>query len=516
MALNYPHRPVFPPHISEDNLWSPMRIVNGCLAEGVHDRNGDGFGRSWHVSRGEFEEWQINGRKDRADRCRSPESNCKDIVDLLPSDPFGMDIETTFTAITGWLEDLEVDYGGYLSNSNGRGGQENYGLFAEWNVIWSNALKFQPFCRNHQYNQIGLQSLSNPQVDEKSRVDTRSCSSSSQHDEKLNMTNNTNQRGEERDRGSAFGPYDFGFQKARDEGGITGFGNESTYCRHELQSGKKMEDDDIEERTLHEAWNFALSYLGVKDLFSMERVCKSLRASVQEAYWLWMSIHIDQPLNEKITDDVLLQLASRANCNLQCLSLVECPKVTDDGIRRVLETNPRLTKLFVPGCTRLTIEGILNNIKIHNSNKDSQGIKHLRIGGLYGVTREHFEELQSLLGLDGLRSENRPKPHFYHRGNFYLPFDDNRAMDIEMCPRCEKFRLVYDCPAEGCQVKDVASQACRACTLCIARCAQCGRCITDNEYEETFCLDLLCSDCFKQMLKCQTDDISLNVESRLS
>ncbi|GFP88343.1 F-box protein skip14 [Phtheirospermum japonicum] len=72
-----------------------------------------------------------------------------------------------------------------------------------------------------------------------------------------------------------------------------------------------------------------------------------------------------------------------------------------------------------------------------------------------------------------------------------------------MCPRCEKFRLVYDCPAEACQVKGSAAQVCRACTFCIARCAQCGRCISDNEYEETFCLDLLCSDCFKQVLKCQ-------------
>lgn len=155
-------------------------------------------------------------------------------------------------------------------------------------------------------------------------------------------------------------------------------------------------------------------------------------------------------------------------------------------------------QLFVPGCTRLTIEGIFNNIWTHNSNKDVPGIKYLRIGGLYGVTREHYEELKSLLGTDDHKLKSCHKPHFYHQGNFYLPYDDDRAIDIEMCPRCEKFRLVYDCPSEGCQVKDKASQVCRACTLCIARCAQCGRCINDNEYEETFCLDLLCSDCFKQ------------------
>ncbi|CAA0833151.1 F-box protein SKIP14 [Striga hermonthica] len=491
MALNYSHMPVFPPHISDDNLWSPMRIVNGCLAEGIPEKNVEGYGRPWHVNRGEFEEWNINRGKDRADCCRSPESNSKDIVDLLPSDPFGMDIETTFTAITGWLEDLEVDYSGYLSSSNWRSGQENYNLFADWSVIWNNALKFQPFCGNHQHNQIGLQYLSNPQVDKKSRLATHSCPSSSQ-------------LGVERDMGDPLAPYDFGFQTVCDEGGIAGINEESTCCSSELQLGEKMEGF-AKDGALHEAWNFALSYLGVKELLSVERACKSFRVSVKEAYWLWMSIHIDQPLNERITDDLLLQLASRANGNLQCLSLVECPKVTDDGIRRVLETNPRLTKLFVPGCTRLTIEGILINIKNYNSNKDFQGIKHLRIGGLYGVTRDHYEELKLLLGPGGLRPDKRQEPHFYHRGNFYLPFDDNRTIDIEMCPRCEKFRLVYDCPAGGCQVKESSSQACRACTLCIARCAQCGRCISDNEYEETFCLDLLCSYCFKQMLKCQNE-----------
>lgn len=36
----------------------------------------------------------------------SPESSSKDVIDLLPSDPFGMDISTTFTVITGWFEDL--------------------------------------------------------------------------------------------------------------------------------------------------------------------------------------------------------------------------------------------------------------------------------------------------------------------------------------------------------------------------------------------------------------------------
>lgn len=128
----------------------------------------------------------------------------------------------------------------------------------------------------------------------------------------------------------------------------------------------------------------------------------------------------------------------------------------------------------------------------------THGVKHLRIGGLYGVTERHFEELKLLLGTDSQMLQRSHKPHFYHRGNLYLSCDDDRAIDIEMCPRCQNLRLVYDCPAEGCQGMGHhahVTQVCRACTLCIARCSQCGKCINDNEYEETFCLELLCSSC---------------------
>ncbi|KAL0336021.1 UNVERIFIED_CONTAM: F-box protein SKIP14 [Sesamum radiatum] len=500
MALNYSHRPVFPAHISEENLVSPVRIVNGYLVEDVAEKNGEAYSRPWHMSRGEAEDRNFSCGRERVDRCSSSESTSKDIVDLLPSDPFGMDIKTTFTAITGWLEDLEVDCGGYMRPNNFRASQEGYDLFAGWNLIWNNSLKFQPFPSTSQLN-------------EKMNVGMQSVPSNLQ-----------------------YGKYIYGGDR-----------NESDSCDSELQSGKKVEGAANFEGVPHEALAFALSYLGVKDLLSVERVCKSLLSTVRGDPLLWMTIHIDQPLNERITDDVLVQLASRAQGNLQCLSLVECPKITDDGLRHILETNPRLSKLLfvidvkflslfsvcwsfdiisyatsimhadfstcinhvivmqlcVPGCTRISIECIVNSMRAYNCNKDVGGIKHLRIGGLYGVNHEHFEELKLLLGADQKKLGSHHKPHFYHRGNFYLPYDDDRAIDIEMCPRCEKFRLVYDCPAEGCRGKDKSPQVCRGCTLCIARCAQCGRCINDTEFEETFCLELLCSDCFKQLQKYQ-------------
>ncbi|CAA2996525.1 F-box SKIP14-like [Olea europaea subsp. europaea] len=555
MALNYSQRPIIPAHISEDNLVSPMRILNGYLAEDVPDKNGEGYSKACCTCQGEAEEWNFNCGGDRVDLCSSTESTAKDIVDLLPSDPFGMDIETTFTAITGWLEDLEFDYQGYMRNNN----NEDYGLFAGWNLIWNNA-----FSNNAQFDEklnVGTQYFpSNLQVYEKPDESIHTFTDSIQFDEKLNAGNQAHVYREEREMGGALSQYELEFLLAHNMRDIEGHSNEGASSSSELQFGGEVEGAvanlcrdgremggalaqyelgfllahnmrDIvglssegarssselqfggvvdcavncvkDEGTPHEALTFAFSYLGVKDLLSVQRVCKSFCSTVKGDPLLWMSIHIDRPLNERVTDDVLVQLVSRAQGNLQCLSLVECPRITDDGLRRILAANPRLTKLSVPGCTRLTIEGILNNLKAYNSNIAVPGIKSLRIGGIYGVTYEHFEELRLLLGYDSHKLENNHRPHFYSRGSFYLPCDDDRAIDIETCPRCEKLRLVYDCPAAGCQVKDQATKACRACTLCIVRCAQCGRCINDMEYEETFCLELLCSDCFKQLNKYQ-------------
>ncbi|KAB5545203.1 hypothetical protein DKX38_013315 [Salix brachista] len=448
MTLNFSHRPLFPPRISEENLVSPMRISIQEKVEDCFD-----YGR---------------------DRSGSQESVHKDILDLLPSDPFGMDISTTFTAITGWLEDLEVDYGvcggrDRVSTSDG-----NYQLFAGLNYIWNNAMRFQAFPEN-----VGFSCISNvvggfgDECLEGIEVGNASVREAFVSDcdmkDVLSMENEIDKNARVRDESSG-----------------------------EFQTG----DVVLSDGAPHPAFAFALGYLGVRDLLLVETVCRSLRYTIRSDPLLWRSIHIDQPLNEKITEDVLLQLTDRAQGNLQCLSLVECPRITDDGLRQVLKSNPRLTKLSVPGCTRLSIEGIVTSLKAFKTT-GAQGVKHLRIGGLYGATQKHFEELMFLLGLDSHTQQNAHKPHFYHRGNFYLSCEDDRAIDIEMCPRCQNLRLVYDCPAEGCQGKEHPSRACRACTLCIARCVQCGRCINDSEYEETFCLELLCSDCWKQLPKCQ-------------
>ena len=70
-------------------------------------------------------------------------SEDRDIRELLPADPFGMDISSTLTAITGWLEDLGADYGAYCKG--------DYPLFAGWNFWWNNTpMEFQKFPKKNK------------------------------------------------------------------------------------------------------------------------------------------------------------------------------------------------------------------------------------------------------------------------------------------------------------------------------------------------------------------------------
>ncbi|XP_039056920.1 F-box protein SKIP14-like isoform X2 [Hibiscus syriacus] len=448
MTLNFSHRPIFPARLTED------RVSFGMA-------NGEGCKESWHSNHDCFD----YGRDKSSARFGSHEPVSNDIIDLLPSDPFGMDINITVTAITGWLEDLEIDYSGYVRDDLGTGDGSSQ-LFAGLNFIWN--------------NNMWLQTLPG--------------------ERKGSVSSGFGEYSQSKERENVFAHVGFGSAcNARD----------NLCFRNEYVVSVDQENDDFQDCEVcseeqeggpHEALILALGYLDVRDLFAVESVCMSLRYAVQNDPLLWRNIHIEQPLSEKITDDVLLQITCRAQGSLQCLSLVDCQRITDEGLKRVVEENPKLLKLSVPGCTRLSVEGILNSLKALRS-AGRQGVKHLRIAGVYGVTMKHFEELKMLLGMDNQIQQIVHKPLFYNRRNVYLSCEDDRAIDIEMCPRCNNVRLVYDCPVEGCQQKGHSGQLCRACTLCIARCVECGQCINDGEYEETFSLELLCSDCWRLQIK---------------
>lgn len=428
MTLNLSQSPFFPAHTADSNLVSPLRIVNGEI--GGHDELNDRFGHRREIV---------------VDRGGLLDPVPKDIIDLLPSDPFemGIGLSTTFTAITGWLGDLELDYGDYMRN-NIVDHKEDYGLFAGFSFFWNSAMRFQSVCGNVM------------------------C-----HDQHIK-----------------------GWDLSDLGKGVVNYGSESVLVvKSEEPANDFATCSDVIRGDPHEAFVLALSYLGTRDLLVVERVCRSLCTTIRTDSLLWRNLYIDQPLNEKVTDDILVQLTNRAEGNLQSLSLIKCPKITDDGLRRVLEKNPKLTKLCIPGCTRLSIEGILNNLKAFDSSTETAGITHIRTGGFYNITFDHYEQLKYLLGIQ----KGEYSPHYYHRANLYLLSDNDRATDVDICTRCQNLRLVYDCPAEGCQPKD----QCRACIICIPRCAECGRCLRNSEYEETFSLEYLCSECLKQLPRCQ-------------
>ena len=152
-----------------------------------------------------------------------------------------------------------------------------------------------------------------------------------------------------------------------------------------------------------------------------------------------------------------------------------------------------LTQLSIARCPRLTLDGLIANLKSFNM-KGKSGIKSLRIDKNFNLPKEDYEELLSLLNIDKMQELHNRAPRFRHANHFLSGCKDGYALDIEMCPICQSHKLVFDCPQEECN--DRRSGKCRACEVCIKRCRQCGRCLERNEkFEEKFDLVYLCYKC---------------------
>ncbi|CAN4082324.1 unnamed protein product [Withania somnifera] len=386
-----------------------------------------------------------------------------DIVDLLPQDPFDMDISTKVTAITGWLEDINKDFGlnnlGFVTDEIEVDAQ----LFAELNIVLNGAMRI------HQ--DVGIQKIGeNSYVSEIDIGEGLHDSFACMDVEMKDIINSS-------------------YWVFRDA------------AVHEDQSG--MNDDrDGDGGAPSDALYLAFGYLGLRDLLSIERVSKALRDVVRSDPLLWRDIHVDHPLSNKITDDILIKLTDRAQGRLHSLSLVHCPRITDSSLNCVVERNPSLKKLNVPGCGRLTADSVLWNLKLLKSAGKPR-IKYLGIDGLFGMTYQHFEEFKVLLGVDNSKLPSTSKPRFFQGYQLSVYFGDDHAIDIEVCPKCQQLRVVYDCPSESCQKKKSTAQYCRACTVCIKRCINCGGCLNNCEYEELFSFDLLCLDCCREVLDSQ-------------
>ncbi|KAG9158944.1 hypothetical protein Leryth_013327 [Lithospermum erythrorhizon] len=387
------------------------------------------------------------------DHIREKSASVDNVADLLPNDPFNMNISATVTAFSRFFDDLERDFGlnslGLVDSDEGEVRKVDNQVFTGLNIILNGSLRLRPECVDESEVEKGL------------------------HDGHL--------------------LFDGGYEEII-------LGHEKyviptdAACEDESCSEDYVDDND--GGCPPDALNYALSYLPVKDLFSVERVCKSLRDSVQNDPLLWRNISIDHPLSYKMTDDALVRLTNRAQGRLQSLSLLQCFKITNYSLKQVLENNPSLTKLSVTGCIKLRIDEFLTNLRLFKST-NPPGIKHLRIAGMLGLKNEHFDELKNLLSIEDNMQHGSRKPRFYRNGEMYVSLDDARAIDLETCPRCLNFREVYDCPAVSCLEKQETTQSCRACSLCVPRCFRCGRCLSDRDYEENFIFYLHCLDCDK-------------------
>jgi len=129
---------------------------------------------------------------------------------------------------------------------------------------------------------------------------------------------------------------------------------------------------------------------------------------------------------------------------LQCLSLVDYFKITDDALKRVLDSNPKLTKLCLSGCTRITAEGIVTMVKGHTeqSGDSMPGVKILRIRGLYGLTKDHLDNLKASLD-GGLQEQSElVKPQFFfYNGHYMFSYHDDRSINVEVYPNCENAKF---------------------------------------------------------------------------
>ena len=162
-------------------------------------------------------------------------------------------------------------------------------------------------------------------------------------------------------------------------------------------------------------------------------------------------------------------------------------------------------KLSIPSCLKITINGLLDNLKQHKLKGGA--LRQLSLGRLYDIKPEQYKELRALLGLEDIPLPvPQKKPRFYHlRHSFHCGAQSSSAsLDVEPCPRCDSIGVIYDCTLSGnggrggsneCNGHGGLIGPCRACAACISRCDECGRCIHDLDYEETFFLEWVCFPC---------------------
>lgn len=312
MALDLSHGLFFstqpPPEL---DLSSFIEFSDGSFMDFSEDENlGGKCDWGFHSSNWDSKNSHWNGlEKIEKDRCCEPVND--DILARLPVDPFEMD---TFTAITGCFEGFEkvFESGGDCCSSMDEAEERvaGGGVFAGLNWVCSSAMRFQS-----EVNDVKFDELSIP----------------------VNGFEVNN------------GFFDGGFLL---NGSMEDF---LSYMHVEdpiFEDGVEETEDcslmDCQgQGDAHEAILYALRFLNIQDLLSVEMVCKGLRDTVRRDNLLWRNIVVTWPLSDRLTDDALLKLTSKAEGNVECLRLGGCTKITDAGLKRVLDSNPKMKKVRI-------------------------------------------------------------------------------------------------------------------------------------------------------------------------
>lgn len=251
----------------------------------------------------------------------------------------------------------------------------------------------------------------------------------------------------------------------------------------------------------HEALHLVLAYLPLMELLTMTEVCRSLREAVNNDVLLWRDLVVDRPLNFRITNEILLKFACKADGRLRTLALICCVKITDDGLQRVAEKNPLIEKAYLTTCTGLSPNGVLRAVE--TLTQHNHHLKSLKINGIYNINKQHLKTLDSFLQLTP--SEDKQNPIFFHGHKSFSAIEDtsDRQLDVEVCPKCKAVRLVFDCSGDACKRKaENPLMECRGCYFCIPRCEECGVCVQKEETMKAICGDFMCLHCWLKSPKC--------------
>ncbi|KAE8699017.1 O-Glycosyl hydrolases family 17 protein [Hibiscus syriacus] len=121
-----------------------------------------------------------------------------------------------------------------------------------------------------------------------------------------------------------------------------------------------------------------------------------------------------KPLNFRLSDEILMKIASKVNGRLKTLTFMCCAKITDDGLERVIDQNPLISKLHIPGCTGLTPNGVITAVQ--KLSDSQQGLKSIQINGIANMKKEHLERIQYYLQTNPKLQQIHPtrQPLLYH------------------------------------------------------------------------------------------------------